>query len=114
MSSVSLAYLYYTFQKAITKALVRLCGSAGWSVPLLFTCSKVKFSHETPVFQIAGEEKQALKIRGEGIVDRIPEWKASVIEKTETNLAAGDGSRGKLICTRFECVSTAAILRPFL
>ena len=47
------------------------------------------------MFQIAGEENQALKIEGDDIVDRIPEWKVSVIEKAETNLAAGDGSRGK-------------------
>ena len=65
------------------------------------------------MFVIAGEENQVLKIRGDDSVDRIPEWKVSVIEKSETNLAAGDGSRGKLICTHFKCVSTAAILRPF-
>ena len=67
------------------------------------------------MFLFIGEEKQALKIHGgENIVDRIPECKASLIEKAETNLAAGDGSRGKLICTHFKCVPTAAILRPFL
>ena len=53
------------------------------------------------MFLIAGEEKQALKIGGDDIVDRIPDGKVSVTEKAETNLAAGDGSRGKLICTRF-------------
>ena len=68
----------------------------------------------THVLLIAGEENQALKIGGDVIVDRIPEGKASVIEKSETNLVAGDGSRGKLISTRFKCVPTAAILRPFL
>ena len=57
---------------------------------------------------IAGEENQALKIGGDDIVDRIPEGKVSV------NFAAGDGSRGKLICTRFKCVPKAAFLRPFL
>ena len=66
------------------------------------------------MFQIAGEEKQALKIGGDVIVDRIPEGKVSVIEKAETNLAAGDGSTGKLICTHFfKYVRTDAYLRPF-
>ena len=69
---------------------------------------------KTHVFLIAGEENQALKIGGDDIVDRIPEGKVSVIEKAETNLAAGDGSTGKLICTHFKFVPTAAILRPFL
>ena len=53
------------------------------------------------MFLIAGEENQVLKVGGDDIVDRIPEWKVSVTEKAETNLAAGDGSRGKLICTHF-------------
>ena len=66
------------------------------------------------MFLIAGKENQDLKIGGDDIVDRIPEGKVSVIEKTETNLAAGDGSRGKLICIHFKYVLTAAFLRPFL
>ena len=66
------------------------------------------------VSNIAGEEKQALKIGGDDIVDTIPEGKVSVIEKAETNLAAGDGSRGKLICTHFKCVPKTEFLRPFL
>ena len=66
------------------------------------------------MFVIAGEEKKALKIGGDDIVDRIPECKMSVIEKAETNLAAGDGSIGKLICTHiFKYVRTDACLRPF-
>ena len=65
------------------------------------------------MFLIVGEENQALKIKGDDIVDRISEGKVSVIEKAETNLAAGDGSRGKLICIHFECMPTAAFLRPF-
>ena len=34
------------FRKGITKALIRLCGFAGLSAPLLFTCSKVRFSSD--------------------------------------------------------------------
>ena len=35
---------YNTFQKWITKVLIRLCTCTGWSVPLLFTNPKNRFS----------------------------------------------------------------------
>ena len=54
-------------------------------------------------FPIAGEENQAFKMRGINIVGRIP-WKFSLKRSRNAakNLAAGDGARGKLICSHFE------------
>ena len=31
-----------------TKPLIRLCGCVGWSAPLMFACSNVRFSLDTP------------------------------------------------------------------
>ena len=33
-------------RQRIRKALIRLCGSAGWSAPLLFACGKNRFLHD--------------------------------------------------------------------
>ena len=37
-------FINYTLQREITKVLIRLLGSAGWSAPLFFGHIKVSFS----------------------------------------------------------------------
>ena len=79
-------------------------GYTDWSSPSLFFCGNVRLSSNgAHAFPFAGEENQAFKIRGENIVGRIP-WKFSlkISRNAAKNLAAGDGSRGKLICSLFE------------
>ena len=79
-------------------------GCTDWSSPSLFVCRNVRFSSDgANAFPIAGEENQAFKIRGKNIVGRIP-WKFSLKRSRNApkNLAAGDGARGKLICSHFE------------
>ena len=41
-------FINYTFQRANSKVLIRLCRCRGWSAPLLFTCSYIRFSRHSP------------------------------------------------------------------
>ena len=36
--------LYFNIWERTTKPLIRLCGCVGWSAPLMFACSYVRFS----------------------------------------------------------------------
>ena len=79
-------------------------GCTDWLSPSLFVCTNARFSCDgAHVFPIAGEENQALKIGGENIVGRIP-WKFSLKRSRNAakNLAAGDGARGKLVCSHLK------------
>ena len=45
---VELVYqLYLNTWERTTKPLIRLCGCVGWSAPLMFACSYVRFSLDT-------------------------------------------------------------------
>ena len=36
----------HTHYVLVTKAMIRLCGFAGWSTPLLFSCNKIRFPQD--------------------------------------------------------------------